>query len=89
MRKCRELYGEDIKKFFDNNFLIDKKELKTKCSNYDELQAYIRKREDDYLQFKVSAEGVNEFSFKFQESIPGFEEEEECVVCLGDYKKDQ
>ena len=89
LRKCRNLNIEDIKTFFDNNFLVDKEDLKTKCSNYDELQAYIEKREDGYLQSKVSAERINELSFNFQESIPGYEEEKSCAVCLEDYKENQ
>ena len=88
LRKCRELHSEDIRKFFDNNFL-DKEELKTKCSNYNELQAYIKKRIDDYTQAKVSAERINEFSFNFHYLIPGFEDEKSCVVCLEDYEEGQ
>ena len=89
LRKCRELRSEDIIKFFDNNFLVDKEELKTKCSNYKELQAYIEKRRNDYLQFKVSAKRINELSFTFHDSIEGFEDEKSCGVCLKDYEEDQ
>ena len=89
LRKCRNLNIEDIKTFFDNNFLVGKEDLKTKCSNYDELQAYIEKREDDYLHCKVSAERINELSFNFQESIPDYEEEKSCAVCLEDYEENQ
>ena len=89
LHKCRNLNSGDIKKFFDNNFLVGKAELKTKCSNYDELQAYIDKREDDYLQSKVSAERIDELSFNFVQSIEGFENEKSCVVCLEDYEEGQ
>ena len=89
LRRCRKLRSEDIRKFYDNNFLVDKEVLKTKCSNYEELQAYIEKRLNDYKQSKVSAERINEFSFNFHYPIPGFEDEKSCVVCLEDYKEGQ
>ena len=89
LRECKKLHSEDIRKFFDNNFLVDKEELKTKCTNYKELLAYIKKRRNDYLQSKVSAERINELSFTFNDSIEGFEDEKSCGVCLKDYEEGQ
>ena len=88
LRKYRNLHNEDINKFFDNNFLVDKVELNTKCSSYGELQAYIKKRKDDYLQSKVSSQRINEFLFILHDSTEGFGDEKCCAVCVEDYQED-
>ena len=80
---------EDVQQFIENNFLIDKNNLNTKCSSYKDFSAYLRHRMNDYLDLKVSVEHINEMSFTFRGPIEGFEDETSCPVCLEDYEMDQ
>ena len=80
---------EDIQQFLENNFLVDKENLGTKCSNYKELSDYIDSRVDNYFDEKVSIEHINNISFTFQGSIKNFEDEKSCGVCLEDYEGNQ
>ena len=79
--------NEDIKQFFANNFLINKHKLHTKCSNYYELEAYIKQRSENFLNCVVSTRRIDEMSFAFQ--IENFEGETSCGICLSDYQNGQ
>ena len=78
-----------IPKFLYNHFLVDKNDLKTKCSNYDELTAFIDIRTDSYYNRKVSIHHISQMAFKFQGAIRNFEDEISCGVCLEDYEENQ
>ena len=80
---------EDIHIFLDNHFLVDKFDLKSNCSNYKELNAYIYNRRDSYYKKTVSVDHIDKISFKFLGSIKDFEDQKSCCVCLEDYEKDQ
>ena len=81
--------NEDISKFLENYFLVGKKQLGTKFSNYKQLEAYIDSRVYSYRDRKVSTGHIENISFKFQGSIKDFEDEKSCSVCLEDYEEDQ
>ena len=80
---------EDIQLFSGNHYLVDKSDLNNKCSNYNELRAYIENRAEHYLIRKVSTDHIYNMSFEFQGSIQEYEDEKSCCVCLEDYEKDQ
>ena len=81
--------NEDISKFLENHFLVDKEDIGTKFSNYKELEAYIDSRVGSYRGKNVSTGHIVNISFKFQGSIKDFENEKSCCVCLKDYEEDQ
>ena len=83
------ILDEDIHLFLENNYLVDKNDLKSNCTNYIELQTYIDSRCESYRYEKVSTGHIYKMVFKFQGSIKNFEDEKSCCVCLEDYKKDQ
>ena len=83
------LTTQDIHQFFKNHLLIEKSKLNTNCSSYAELQDYIQQRIEDYYNFEISVENINQMSFRFQGSIKDCEDEKSCSVCLNDYKTDQ
>ena len=86
---CRDINIEYIKAFLDNNFLVNNFELNTKCSSYEELQAYIEKRTNDYLRSEVSSERINEFSFTYRHPIADFKDEKSCGKCWIFYQEGQ
>ena len=45
---------EDIQIFLENHYLIDKYDLKSKCSNYKELNAYIHNRRVSYQSLRIN-----------------------------------
>jgi len=89
--------NEDILQFLNKCYLVEENELKSNCSNYKELEAYIKSRAESYIYTrakscingKVSDTHTDKISFKFKQSIKGFEDEKSCGVCLEDYKEDQ
>ena len=81
--------NEDIQMFLCNHYLIEKKDIKTNCSNYKELKDYIHSRVKSYTNKTVCKRHINKMSFKFQGSIKHFENKKSCCVCLEDYEKDQ
>ena len=88
-QKNSVLTNQDIHNFLENNLLVEKSVFYTKCSTYADLKEYIEQRIEDYCDEKISAENINQMSFKFQGSIEGYEDEISCTVCLSDYKTDQ
>ena len=81
--------NEDIRKFPENRFLVDKDNIGTKFSSYKQLEDYIDSRVESYIDRKVSTTHIENIAFNFQGSIKGFEDEKSCAVCLEDYEEDQ
>ena len=88
-QKKSVLTNQDIHQFLENHLLIEKSVFYTKCSTYEDLKEYIEQRIDDYCDEEISAENINQMSFKFQGSIEGYEDEKSCTVCLSDYETNQ
>ena len=55
--------AKNVEKFFETNFLVPKKNLKTKYSNYKELAAYIDERANNYRDSQVSRERISHLTF--------------------------
>ena len=89
VQKKSVISNEDIGLFLENHYLVDKNDLRTKCSNYKELTSYIDSRFESYCNGTISSEHINNMSFQFQGPIKDFEDEKSCVVCLEDYEEDQ
>jgi len=89
--------NEHIMQFLQNRYLVDKKDLKSNCSNYKELDGYINSRAESYIYTraksyingKVSDIHIDKMSIKFKQSFEEFEDEKSCAVCLEDYEEDQ
>ena len=79
----------NMKLFLENHYLVDNDGFENNCSNYEELNAYIRIRFLSYLKSQVSIEHINKMSFKYQRLIKYFEVEKSCGICLDDYEKEQ
>lgn len=75
--------------FIKTRLLVDKNELKTKLSSYDELGDYLLKRVKDYQYRFVSLERLEEITFKFRRSTENFKDQKSCNICMDDYVKDQ
>ena len=52
--KKQEISEKNLKKFFDNHFLVKHDRLNTNCCNYTELQAFIKKCSHDYINSEVN-----------------------------------
>ena len=72
--------NKNIKLFLENHYLVKKQVPESICSNYEEINAYIRVRFHSYLKREVSIEHINKISFKFQRSIKDFKDEKSCGV---------
>ena len=88
-QKKSVLTKQDVQQFLESNLLIEKSDFNTKCSTYADLQNYIKIRNKDYYKKIISAENINQMSFRFEGSIEDNEDEEKCPVCLYDYETDQ
>ena len=85
----QEISKKDIKKFFNNNFLIESDKLNTVCCNYEELQASIKKSANDYINSKVTVEAINEFTIKFRGFADGDVENTYCGICSKFFERHQ
>ena len=80
--------NEDIQAFLCKHYLIEKKDVKIKCSNYKELKNYIHNRVQSYSKRTVCYDHIEEVSLYFQGSITDIEKRSRCCVCLEDYEKE-
>ena len=64
MRARATFSDEVIRRFFENNFLLKKDELKTTFTNYENLAAHIDKRMRDYKKFEVSVARIDDLSYE-------------------------
>ena len=78
---------KELKPFLQNHFLVD--DIRTKCSNYKEMQIHINRRIDSYDRNEVSLERIDELSFKFEGSIENFEDQLSCGICFNEFEKNQ
>ena len=81
----QNITAKNIEKFFETNFLVPKKSLKTKLSNYKELADYINERADNYRDSKVSRERISHLTIVLKGPV----KEKSCGVCFEDYEKGQ
>ena len=81
--------NEDILQFLENSYLVENDNIKSNCSNYKQLNAYIDRRKKNYLNQQISIEQIDQLSFKLTEITGKFVDEKSCIVCLNDYEKDQ
>ena len=80
--------NEDVQQFVENNYFFDNRNSNVKKSNYTELAAYIQQRNTDYGNSEISADNIDEMSFRFQR-VGVNEEVETCPICLDDYETGQ
>ena len=70
------LINKDVLQFLENNYLVDRHNINTKCSNYTELQAFVEDRIESFCNEKLSEIQINDMSSKFQGLVKEFNGEE-------------
>ena len=94
-----DITNEDVVQFVDNNFLVDKKDLGTKCSNYNLLRAYVdsrigiysnkEKTEQNRMMNEMHSIKENTRERRRNKRNKGnvLDNKQSCGVCLGDLGK--
>ena len=85
----QNICNEDIKKLLESRYLLYMFEFDSNCTNYYELSDYINKRNLNYCKEIVCIERIEEFSFEFNGSIEGFEDQICCGICMNEYEINQ
>ena len=80
---------DDIEKFSETNLLVEKSDLNTDISNYEDLTSYIGSRLEDFYHKRLSQKRIEELSFNFKTAEENSENKESCGICLEDYSEDQ